>query len=352
MATIQATDVADLVTTSLNDLGRLRWTDIASTYQNTIAMKRLIRKQKTVFDSGPEASFNLMTDVGDSARWVGLGEPDVVDIKSVMTTGKVGWRHITWNYAFDFREPLMNSGAAKIVDLIKTRRYSELGSAIIKFEQAFWRVPALTDVKTMFGLPYYVVKSNTATTTLDGFNGTVPSGYTVVANISPTTYNRWRNYATQYTAVSKDDLIRKARRLRFYTDFMPLVDNTPEYDLGSDYGQYTNYSVVGALEEILESQNENLGTDVASMDGKTMLGRSPVTPVKELDLDTTNPLYFINWSKLGVMGLRGAWMVETTIPKVGGQHTMTAIHTDCSLNLLCYDRRAQGVLATNTTMDY
>ena len=348
--TLQATDIADVVTTTLNELGEMKFTDLMSDYQSTIALKRIMRKNKMTFRAGPEVQFNVIFDHNDSARFVGIGETDVVNIKNVMTTGKVPWRHITWNWSIERREIAMNRSPRMIVDLTKTRRISSFGSAIIKFEQALWKVPATTDTKSPYGIPYYVVKSNTAATTAnaDGFNGLVPSGYTLVANLNPTTYPRWGNYATQYTVVSKADFVRKARRMAEYTDWMPLVDEIPEYNTGDDYGQYTNYALLGALEEVLESQNDNLGTDLASMDGKVMLRRRPVTFVKELDLDTTNPFYSINWGEMKAMGLAGEWMNETVIPIQPGQHTISATHTDCTFNMFCRNRRRNGVLATNT----
>ncbi len=352
MATFQANDLADLIATTLNELGELKFTDLMSDYQNTIALKRLIKKEKTTFDAGPNIQFNVITDHNNSARFVGLGEVDIVDIPNVMTTGVIPWRHITWNWAIERREIAMNRSPRKIVDLTKTRRIAAFGSAIIRFERAFWRVPASTDTKTMYGVPYYVVKSNTAATSAnnDGFNGSLPSGYTTVANLNPTTYARWQNYATQYTAVSKDDFIRKARRMAVYTDFMPLVDEIPTYNIGDDYGYYTNYALLGALEEILDQQNDELGTDIASQDGKVLFRRAPVVFVKELDLDTTNPFYGLNWGELRTAGLRGEWMHETSIPIQPGQHTVAATHTDCTLNLLCRNRRRLGVIATDTTM--
>jgi hypothetical protein len=347
---IQASNIADLVTTTLSELGRLKFTDIMSDYQQTVALKRLLKKNKMTFDSGKTVSFNVITDHSNSARFVGLGAQDVVNITNQMTTGDVPWRHATWNWAHDFREPLMNSGASKIVDLIKTRRIAAFGSAIILFERALWRVPATTDDTTMYGIPYYVVKSNTAATFAnnDGFNGTVPSGYTTVAGLSPTTYPRWRNYATQYTAVTKDDFVRKVRRMLTKINFTNLVDETPDYNSGNDMGLYTNYAVVGTLEEILESQNENLGSDVASMDGKALFRRSPVEYIPELENDTTNPFYAINWGEMGFMGLKGAWMKESMVNQVPGQHTMSATHTDCTGNLITRNRRRHGVVATDT----
>ena len=352
MASLQASDIGDLVTTTLNELGRLKFTDLMSDYQNTIALKRTMKKGKMTFDSGKAVSFNVITNHNDSARFVGLGATDVVDVPNVMTTGEVPWRHITWNWAIEGREEVMNASPAKIVDIVKTRRIAAFGSGIIKFEQRFWRTPSANDTTNPYGIPYWIVKSNTAVTTNDGFNGNVPSGFTTVGGINPTTYPRWRNYATQYTAVTKDDLIRKLRRAMVYTDFMPLVDEIPTYNTGDDYAIYTNYNVLGTLEEILEDQNENLGNDIAPMDGRVLFRKTPVVWAKELDLDTTNPVYGVNWGEFKAMGLRGWWMKEYADDHVPGQHTVSATHTDSSFNWFCRNRRRNFVLATDTTLSY
>ena len=131
---------------------------------------------------------------------------------------------------------------------------------------------------------------------------------------------------------------------------MPLVDDIPQYNTGDDYAYYTNYAVTSQLEEVLESQNENLGTDIAPMDGKVVFRRATITPVIELDNDTTNPIYGINWGVLKFKALRGEWMRETVVPVVGGQHNLATTFTDCTLQSYCTDRRRLFVLATNTTM--
>lgn len=353
----QAVDDLDLITTSLNDLGRLKMTDVMTTYQRTVVLKRLVNKSKMSFDSGPNAQFNLITDENHSARFVGLGAIDVVNANNTQATGYVPWRHITWNWMFERREKVMNSGASKIVDLIQARRIAAMASAIVRFEQSFWRIPLTTDTVSPYGLPYYVVKSATATTTLDGFNGGVPvdsggTSYSTCANVSATltTAGKWANYATGYSAVSKPDLVRKMRRAHVYTDFEPIVDEINDYNTGEDLAIYTNYAVVQTLEEILESQNENLGKDIASMDGDTTFRRVPVKAIKELDLDTTNPVYGVNWGVFHTMGLRGEWMNETVIPKKSDQHTVAVTHTDCSLNWICHDRRRLWVISNGTTV--
>jgi hypothetical protein len=349
---LQASNIADLISVSLPELGRLKFTDLASSYQQTIALKRIFRQKKTTFDSGPTVRFNVMFDTNGSARSVPLGFTATVEIPNVMTFGEVPWRGITFNWAIEGAEEVMNSGASKIVDIMQVRRMSAFGDFIVKMEQLFWASFDSTNDLDFFPITYWIVKSNTAATAAnnDGFNGTVPSGVTTVAALSPTTFDRWRNYATQYATVTKEDLIRKMRRAALFTDFMPLVDDMPVYNLGDDYGWYTNYAVLGTLEEILEGQNENLGDDIAPMDGKVTFRRAPVTWVKELEKDTTNPVYGINWGELFAMRLREWWMKEIPVPINPNQPTVHTVHNVSRLNTMCRNRRRQAVLATDTTM--
>ena len=344
---LQASNIADLVATTLDELGRGKFTDLMSDYQKTVAMKRLVKKSKTTFDSGEQVSFNVIVDHNNSARFVGLYATDSVDVPNVMATGNVPWRHITWNWAVDFREPLMNASPAKIVDIVKTRRIAAMGSAIIKFEYAWWRVPATTNDTDPYGLPYWIVKNNT-----EGFNGGMHTSYTAVGGISTDTQARWKNWTAQYTSVTKDDLVKKVRKALHYTDFEPLVDEIPEYNTGDDQVMYTNYAVTTVLEDLAESQNENIGKDLAAYDGKVVIRGVPIMAIKELDLDTTNPVYGVNWGEMKTMALRGAWMKDFVEKHVPGQHTVAATHTDCTFNWICRNRRRQFVIATNTGVDY
>lgn len=353
MPVLQASGIADLITTTLNELGEMKFTDIMSDYQNTIFFKRLMKKNKTTFDAGPAVQWNLITDTNGSTRAVGLYYTANVNPTNVMTTAQVPWRHVTANWAVDRREIAMNRAPRKIVDLVKTRRLAMLGDVVKFFEQRGWRVPASTDTENIYGVPYYVVKSATdaaTDTTNFGFNGTHPSGYSDVAGLSATTYPRWANYADKYTALTKDDFVAKLWRAMTWTDFTPLVDDIPQYNTGDDYGLYTTYNVIAALKQILEAQNDDLGPDIDSMEGKVAMRRTPFTWVRELENDTTGPVYGLNWGTLKGMGLRGEFGHVTEIAQHDSQPTVTATHHDWTWNLYCTDRRRQFVLATGTTM--
>lgn len=352
MAVLQAGDHGGLIATTIRDLGRMKFTDAMSDYQNTIVLKRLMKKNKISFDGGYEIQFNVKPNHGSSARWVGLYATDVVNAEDSMIQATVPYRHITWNYIFDRREPIFNSGAAKVVDLIKQRRIHEMAGAVAEFETRFWRFPASTNTVQPYGLPYWCVKSTTAATTAnnDGFNGTVQSGYTTVAGINPTTYTRWRNYTDAYTSTTDTDLVEKIERMSDYTDFMPLVDDIPTYETGEDKGYYTNRTVRQAMKAILEGNNDNLGFDLDPTHNKLAYRRAPIVWVKELEQDTSSyAFYQIDWSVFKTVGLRGEWMKETVQEKLHGQHTVDAVHTDCSFNWICYDRRKLGVISINAT---
>jgi hypothetical protein len=324
VANLQATDISDLITSTINELGRMKFTDITTDVQRHIALPKLLKKNRQSYDSGPQVQFNLMVDHNHSARAVGLGARDA-------------------NWAVVRQVIAMNRSPGKIVDYVKTQRLGCLISLAEYFEDRLWKVPASTDTLNPYGIPYWIVKNNT-----EGFNGGAPSGYTTVGNINPTTYTRWRNWTAQYTAVTKDDLVAKWWKAAYYTDWKPAVDGMPTFNTGDDYGFYTNYAVCATLKQILEDQNENLGYDLDSVGGRVSFQRSPVTPVIKLDADTTNPVYGINWGEFKQIVLSGEWMNETQIANQPGQHTVSATHVDCTLNWVTRNRRRHFVLATNT----
>lgn len=353
MAT-QASDITDLIRTTINELGEMKMTEAATTIQRHIAARELLKENRVQIDAGPLISWRVLFGHNNSARAVGLGAEDVVNITDNVVEAQVPWRHLTANYASIRQVVSMNRSPRKIVDYLKTQRMQCLISWVEKLEDRFFKVPSSSDTVNFYGLPYYIVKSNTAVTTNDGFNGTVPSGYTTVANINPTTYApKWSNYATQYTNITKADLISKWRRAAHYTDWLPPIDNKPikDFNTGNDYNFLTNYTVLGTVRELLEAQNDNLGRDVASMDtGEVLFMRSPITWAKKLDDDTTNPVYGVNWGVFKIYVLSGEWMNETVVDIQPGQHTVSAVHLDSSFNPVCFDRRRNFCLATDTTM--
>ena len=345
MAT-QATNLADLVAMTQKDLGRPKYTEIATDLQSFTAFNELLNANRVELRSGYQIQWDVMVRHAQSARNVGLGESDEVNIPDTMVQATADWRNTVASYAFIGQEIDFNRDPARIVDLVKQRRHSCMIGIAQIFEDNFWGPPvAASDDVTPWGINTWLVK-NAST----GFYGGAPSGYTTIG-LNPTTYERWKNYTSQYTAVSKDDLNRRMRRAARYCNFKPPVAKmvNPSFNTGNNWAFYSNYAVVGAMEEILESQNENLGKDVASMDGEVIFLRSPLNWVPKLDADTTNPVYGLNWGEFKTYVLQGWWLKETNVPVYPGQHTLQAHFMDCTYQWVTTNRRCHFVIATGTT---
>lgn len=344
MPVIQPENVVDFVNDTLKDLGKPKFTDISSNIQRHVAMKNLLRQNRVVLESGQGIQFNVLVTQSNAARNVALAESDNVNLVDGMVQASTVWRNSQTSYMLIGQLMAMNREPARIVDYVKQQRIMALISFAELMESNFWAAPSSTDSKTPLGLPYWVTKNATK-----GFNGGLLTGYTTVAGLTNATYPNWANWTFPFTNVTRDDFIRGAREAATKTDFLPPVDGIPTPNTGDEYGFYTNYAVIQPLEEAVEAQNESLGVDVASQDGKTLFRRVPVTWVPWLERDTTNPFYGINWGWLKTYILRGWWMKETSIPYTPGQHTVASHFLDCTYEFVSKNRRCHLIGSNGTT---
>jgi hypothetical protein len=361
---LQADQDLDLVTTTLKDLGELRWTDITSSVQEHVFLNVMLTKYKVGFGSGYAIQWNVQVNPTGSARMTGMMATDNVNIVDTMTTASIPWRHATTNWAIDDRELAINREPRRIVELIKTRRAGSMMSLAELLETQGWSQPTNSDDNlNVFGIPYWIVPDRD-----QGFNGGNPFGFAAGAGgLSSVTYPNWRNYTDSYVDPTKLDLIRKWRRAARFTKFMaPVNVKIPTYSppTGQKYGYYTTNFVMQRLEEAAEQQNDNLGNDVASKDDSVVFRRIPVTWVPKLEdlsgqgmsgtfVDATYastggmpvaPVYGICWDCFRPVFLEGWYMKEYGPNRVPGQHTLMSTHVDTTLNLECRDRRRNFVL--------
>ncbi len=348
MAFLQADDIADLIKTTQRDLGRMKWTDISYNLQEYIALPMILQREKVSFQSGYGIQWNVAVATSGAAKDTELYATDSVNVADVMQTANIPWRHVTTNYAIERREIAMNRAPAEIVDLVRIRRNDAMIDMAKHLEERFWTKPATSaDNQRMYGIPYWIVYPGTVSGN-GSFAGTNPSGFSSGAgNLSSTTYPAWSNWASTYTAITSTDLIRKWRRAATFTNFKAPVPS-PSYSTGNQYGYYTNYNVIGPLEEALEAQNDNLGNDIASKDGRLLFRQVAVTWVPYLEANTANPVYGINWGCLKPAFLAGEYMREEGPNAASNQHTVFVTHVDTTLNLMCTNRRMNFVLGTGS----
>jgi hypothetical protein len=341
---LAATAVPDLVATTLRNLGRLRVTDIMVPLQRLTAARNLLKKNRVEFEGGYGFQWDVIYNDAGSASNVGMGAHDNLNIVDGITQATADWRFSVANYALLEQAVSMNRGPSQIVRYVETRRIMALTSLAVLMENNFWGPPvAVNDALTPWGINTWVVKNST-----EGFNGGAPSGYTTIG-LNPSIYQAWQNWTYQYGAVSVDDLIRHLSKACDFTDWQPPVEGIPTFNTGDEYGLYTNYGVIGPMQELLRSQNDNAGDDLARGDGKMLFRGCPVVWVPRLEADTTNPLFGINWGWFKTFIHEDWWMKETHIPVYPGAHTISANFIDMTYQFVARNRRPLFVMALGTS---
>jgi hypothetical protein len=340
MPVLRDIDIADMVTTTLEDLGRGRFHQIAQELQEYLVLPRIMRKEKIrIQSSGIGVKETLMTSTGGTARWVGLLEEDALNINDLLTTMTVRWCRLTDNMAWERRMLLENRGQARINNVIKPQRAAMMIRMAAALEAGFFAAPDASDVKIPWGLKYYVVKNATT-----GFNGGLPSGFSTVAGVNITTYPTFKNYTFQYTDVTKVDLIKKLRTAHRKTRWRSPVKKP---GMISEFGErrqiFVNETTISEIEDVGEAQNENLGRDVASMDDQIVFKKHPIIWVPYLDTDTSYPIYMIDTDTIIPFILKGDYLRESDVIRSPRQHNTFESHIDLSINFIMTNRRANAV---------
>ena len=337
----QAGDVLDLVAMTQKDLGKGKFTMAATDYQEFIGFRELLRSKRVSMQSGTGIQWNVMTKHAGAAHVTGLFAVEPVNYASVMQTASVDWRHISTNYPIDERMIAMNRTPARIVNLVTTgRTQANVGLAEL-VEGFLWEDTPAANTNDPFGVPYYLVNNATA-----GFTGGNPTYDSTggAGGLDSVTHERWRNWSDNYVNISKADLIRRMRKAATKTKFVNPVA-VPEYGGAISRGIYTNYDVIAGCEEALEDQNDNLGNDLASKDGRTMFRGTPLTWVPYLDSAVSyaanDTVLGIDWSQMELAFLAGEFMKEVGPTRIDLQPRTIVTFIFCTYNLVCRKRQSQ-----------
>lgn len=348
MATIQAANIDDLVELTLRELNRNFWTQIAQRLQSYEISQRIFKKYKTQFESGYEVQYHIMVDHSDAAKMVGLYNVDDVDVPSLAQKITIPFRHTTTSWPYDVVEMSMNSGVAKINSVIKMRHDASIIALTELIETQGWGEPSSSsDDKSIYGFKYWLV-ANSST----GFNGGNNTNFSSgPGGLNSTTYPRWKNYTAQYVDITRTDLMRKMK-IAFNSIKFEAPQDVSDFrkGRGNKMRIYMSIDNLTEVEELAENQNDRLGSNLASMDGKTTLRGIPMTWVPKLDGVTspTNPIYMINFDHFFPMCLKSNFMRQTGPIPSPKQHNVREIHLDLTWNMVCNDRRRQAVLVTAT----
>jgi hypothetical protein len=323
----------------------MRFQQIAQDLQYYEVFSKWFKKDKVVFDSGTGIQRTLMDKVDtEAAKHVGLLDTDQVNIPNLLSQLQIPWRHLQTNWALMYQtDILMNRGRSMILNVIKPRRASALLALVKELENKAWGdVPAVTDTKLPYGIQYWIVENATA-----GFNGALPGSHTTIGGVNLDTTDNFKNYTDQYVSVTKTDLIKRMRTAHRKIDFRsPVTVNDYRGSMGQRFRIYVPEDVIVSMEDLGEGQNENLGRDLASMDGTMTFRRHPVIWVPKLDERSDDPVYMIDHSTFYPVCMKGDYLRESEATKAPNQHNVYQVFVDMTYNYLCVDRRRNAVIST------
>ena len=346
MPSVQVSDLGDLTALTLRDLGPLKFQQIAQSLQYYEVFSKWFVKDKVSFDSGQGIQKNLMLSYDTTAaKHVGLMDTDQTNVPAVISQLQVPWRHVQTSWSVMYvTDVLMNRGKALVLNVIKPRRTQALVGLVEELEtKAFTTAPGTANTTDPYSVQYWIVENATT-----GFNGNTPGSHTTVGNINPNTSTNFRNYTAVYTNKTKADLIAKLRTAHRSVRFKsPVTVADYRAGMGDRYRVYVNEVTMSAIEDLGEGQNENLGRDIASMDGQMVFRRHPIIWVPKLDARTDDPVYLIDHSTFYPVCLKGNYLRETPADKAPNQHNHFQIFIDLTYNYVCLDRRRNAVLSTS-----
>lgn len=340
MSHLMDTDIEDFMTTTLRDLGRMKFGQIAQELQDYEVMSKWLKKDKVQFSDGAGIQRTLMVKTGGAAAHVGLFDEEEVNITDLLKNITIPWRQARTFWAWERRTLMKNKGKSRINDYIKPQRAGAMIDLAEELETKAWTLPEPSATVDPWGIPYWVVK-NSAT----GFNGGYPSGYTTIAGLSLTDAPKFYNYTGTYENVTKADLIKSMRTSHRKCRFKSPV-SIPEFrgGKGTRYRYYMNEATISVFEELGEAQNENLGRDLAPFDDQMTFRRHPIIWVPQLDADSTNPVYQIDHSTFYPVVLKGDYLRESDSIRTDANHNVYKVFVDLSYNYLCTNRRGNAVL--------
>jgi hypothetical protein len=362
--------LADLLATTLKDLPKGQF-EIMWDSQN-YEFCRIYQESRRQIDGGTSIQRNAILDRHGRARYRRLYDTDQPTVDQNQVVINVPWTQIGTDYSWDVLEIMRNKSSTKgFINLLESRRAERMWDLAELIETRGWLTPtSSTDTLYPYGIPYYVNFTDDGAT-VGGFvgktvryqNGTTG---TVVAGIDASTFPKWRNYADIYVKVD-NSLLRRLRSAVRRTRFRPApFAITPGDDkVGTPIKLYANDDTVTELEDLSDkrddhtqpdfnsaSKNDLAGKMLHSFDGVAYFNRMPVQYVPQLDgltvtggsatVNTPDPIYCIDWTKLQPIVQDGYWMEESKPMVDRGQHTTFTVFLDGSHQNLCINRRTVG----------
>ena len=371
--------VADHIAAILPDLNKGNFESCAEDLQQYPIMEIWLKKLHLEATNGLTMRKNIVQNRTGAARHTDpASTTDRVSIPSnLLSYVTVPFRHVQTEWAYNWQvDILANQGEASIVDLVKTRLHTAMIDLADELEAKAWSLATPTNDVDPYGIPNWVVyphDGDTGYTTgalaanpFGNFLGAMATGWTHKAGLTDLT--NFKNYAATYVTVSKTDLLpsmRQGHELTFWIS--PITTAQANNAATRNLRYYCGSATNRGFETLGESQNENLGRDLApyvsgadpdvrrdDMIGAAALTfrRHPIIFVPFLNDSTrfpttiaNEPIYQIDHRTFETYCRKGDYLRQTGPTKVPDNHNNFRTFSDTSYLHICRNLRRQAVFS-------
>lgn len=354
---VQTQDILDMLETTRVSHDDMTFIDISSDLQEYTVVPWLLTQAGglKIKKGGVGWEQTLMYNNGGYSKWVDEFAESTGAVQDYLKKLKVDFTLLNDNISYTKGMLLDNRGKERINNVIKPATRAMWLRVAKTMERDFYAVPDAADELTPWGLKYWIVKNATA-----GFNGGYPSGFSRIGNVDLSVVTNFKNYTNQYAAITKDDLITKMRKAHRATSFFaPRTDAGVSGDsMPNKRMIITNEDVLEGMENIGEAQNENLGRDLAPMvagqngmglrrtdNGDLTFKKNPIVYARELDSDTSDPLYGMDMSTFHAITKAGDNMDLGEFEKSATQKRVFTADLFHRHQTVCVNRRNNWVIS-------
>jgi hypothetical protein len=357
---IKNSELLDLLATTLPDLPDNEF-EVAWDYRDYEVCNRWFKSDKIEVDGGVTIDRRIMLDDSGTARYVRLYEPSTPNVVDVQKKISVPWCQLETSWSIERREILRNRSSAKgFIKMLQVRRVDSMVSLANLLEEKAWATPNdASDDSNPLGLPYWICLGPDGTNEDGSFNGqTVRYGDgstgTVRAGLDSSTYEKWRNWTAQYTAVNRTLIKRMRKAFRSVRFKSPVVVKDMTEGPSSNFRIYMPLDVAVEFEEIAHGQNDNLGGEIAAFGGATTFRRVPLIDIPQLDTFTVTdgggnsfspePIFMVNHGQFYPIVQEDDWLVESDPETDRTLHNVFTTFVDGSHQFMSSNLRTCGAV--------
>jgi hypothetical protein len=345
-------------------------------YTNYPILNRVLN-EGMVLGGGKWAEFPVVIKPSGQAEFTQMYATKQYNQVDTIKKAVAPWARLTTHWLWDRRETLENRDAQQIVDIMKTRRIASQSDMANKFEEACWQtiLTEASEFGSFRGVPYWISIGTTG-----GYNGVhthdrAGTAINTVGGIDGSVEGQeyWANYTQTYTN-KVDDLVAGTVAETFIDDVNSMLAGMATTYIMTNFRaprtveDLQAHNPLGNFRIYLDSKTnivydmcvrrhnigQAFGYDMGKFFGQTAFNSTPIERVPQLDslaaaaITGVHPIYFINHNEFKTMVLRGDEFYEHSpiiLPDSGGN--VAAINVDLSCQLLCKDRRSQGLCYTS-----